>query len=191
MNHINDIVKEEKSESENETIRKRLLDRDRIVAEWLEAKRDENALLSTEQIEFLGLLAEKNLKNLSNKQGLTLSQRKIPGNIRRTLRNAVFDLERMGKYGFLGVGEDSSESIWNPKTLGSSKDREMFKKELLKKDFPVRSVSTFVECLVRLYGDEYAIPLAFAIQAGLTAREPWESDFEVDVPVLRRSKGHI
>lgn len=167
---------------------------DKYMDEWNQARIEGNTNFTEGDIGLLAKLAEKNLKNCGNKQGLNDNQRKAKQGVRRRTRNSLADLNRMVRNGFIGIGSGSMANSWNPKVWDSDKDRYMFDIEDVKEDLPVQSLTNVVQALVELYGDKYAIPLADAIRQGLITfegskkREPWESVYDIDVPILRRTQ---
>lgn len=160
--------------------------RDRYIAEWKEAKTRNESTLSLHQIEFLGRLAEMNLRNIDGKAGLTNNDSKEKGYIRATLRGAIADLDRMASHGFIGATGPTAH-FWNPCSYNNSVNRPLFDPDKLKEDLPVHKIASFVEALVGMYGDEYAIPLANAIRKGLVDREPW-GNYEVRVSIVREAR---
>ncbi len=167
----------EEKEKDNE-IRKRLTHLDRSLEKW----KKENSTLTHERIDFLHTLASKNLWNLSNKQGLNDNQRGMKTNIQQHLRYSFSDIDQMIRLGFIG-----GHSLWNPHFFDSNIDREPYNPDSWREVFPIDSVCDFVRIMTRLYGDEYAIPIADAIKSGLEEREQG-LHIEVDVPVTRRKK---
>jgi len=178
MNHINDKDKEL-------MIRQRIANKDSNIEIWLKEERDNRSNFTEDQIKFLGILAEKNLKYLSNKQALTDPQRQMKTSIHKYMRNTVLDLSRMVNYGFIGP-----ESYWNPISWGG-KDSPPFDDKVIKNCFPSYDISILIEALVGMFGDEYAIPIANGIEKGLRKSEGWDTSYEIEVPVIRKAKKSI
>jgi len=170
------------NENKQRIIKERLALKDKYIETWLEDQRHGRSTLTEDRIQFLGLLAEKNLKYLSNKQNLSDSQRQMKTNMHEWMRNSILDLNRLVTYGFIG-----SESYWDPESWGG-KSSPPFDPEILRGCFPSFDMATLIEALVGLYGDDYAIPIANGIEKGLRKRMGWNSSFEVEVPVIRRAK---
>jgi hypothetical protein len=166
-------------------LRERLEWRDKRITDWLSAEAEGETLLTEDQIKFLGVLAEKNLKNELDRQGLTNDEQKMKEYVRRKMRNAISDLGRLVRYSFIGA-----YSYWDPNVLDTNANRRLpFDPNLLKEDFPISSVADFIGAIVGMYGDEYAVPIAEAVKQGLQSREKGgDPAVEVDVPVMRRYK---
>jgi hypothetical protein len=153
---------------------------DEFEEEWLKAFKMEETNFTSSEIGLLRTLAEKNMKN-DGGQGLNNNQRQAKRAVQKRMRNSLSDLDRMARFWYIGAG-----SPWKKKE--KKQDRLMFKTKSVSEDLPVAKICTFIECLVRTYGDRYAVLLANSIAKGLSERESWESGFEVDVPVIRRSR---
>lgn len=166
-------------EEQKRIIRDRLALRDKWIEEWQKEREKGNSILTEDRIDFLGVLVEKNFTGKS----LNPNQNSMKKEIHQKFRNAFSDINRMIKEGIIGKGWNSDDIFQN------GKDRYPYDPKIWRENFPLSSVSSFVECLVYLYGDEYAVPLAGAIRTGLTNHEGWGSKFEIDVPILRRIKG--
>lgn len=170
------------SQGRQRIIRDRMAMRDRWIEEWHKERDKGNSILTENNIDFLGVLVEKNLtgKSLNSNQGSMKKE------IHQKFRNAFSDINRMINNEIIGKG-----GFWNPEFVNQDgKNRYPYDPEIWREDFPLSSVSSFVECLVNLYGDEYAVPIAESIRKGLVTREGWDSKFEVDVPILRRSRSN-
>ncbi|MGD0057647.1 MAG: hypothetical protein ABSB83_07395 [Methanomassiliicoccales archaeon] len=151
---------------------------------WKKDKDKEFSILTSENLDFLRILAERNAWFSSNKQGLSPAQKSMKTEIHQKLRNAFFDIDRMISLGFMGISDN-----WNPFFYGNKKEnRYPYDFETWHEDFPVTKVTEFVKCLVTMYGDEYAVPIAEAVKQGLQSGEVLggQTSVEVDVPVIRR-----
>lgn len=167
---------------QNELIKARLALKDSYIDLWLKDLGDGRSSLTEDRIGFLGILAEKNLKFLSNKQNLTDPQRQMKTNLHEWMRNSVLDLSRMAKYGFIGP-----DSLWDPGCWGQ-KSNLPFDPKVMKELFSPYDIANFIEALVGMYGDEFAIPIANGIEKGLIKREGLGSSFDVEVPVIRKAR---
>jgi|WetSurMetagenome_2_1015567.scaffolds.fasta_scaffold74737_3 hypothetical protein len=174
MNHMNDQYKE--------LIRARLALKDSYIEGWLEELRHGRSALTGDRIEFLGTLAEKNLKFQSNKQNLSDPQRQMKTSMHEWMRNVILDLSRMANYDFIGP-----DSRWNPDCWGG-KSNLPFDPKIMKEFFSAHDIANFIEAVVGMYGDEFAIPIANGIEKGLSKHEGWDSKFDIEVPVIRKAK---
>lgn len=165
--------------------KKRLIaERNELLDKQIEAwKSDGSRILTDDNLDVLRSLASKNLANMENKQNLTPNERSQKTLIHQKLRNGVKDIIRMIDLGIMGPS-----SMWNPFCYDDRVDRLPYDVEVWKEDFSVSDIGKLVECLVSMFGDEYAVPLADAIRRGLEAKEGWNSSYEVDVPVIKRGK---
>lgn len=166
---------------------------DRYVEDWKKEVKNRKSVLSEENIDFLGKLAIINLQNLNNKQGLTEQQRSMKRNIHNTLTSAFSDIDRMIFFGLIGI-----DSRWNPISYEVYKpvmdgqvprkleNRPVYKFSSWEEAFPISRVSRFIECLVSMYGDSYAIPIAGAVEFGLKKHDN-NADFTIEVPIIRKS----
>jgi len=153
---------------------------DKQVESWKQAN---DRILTDDNIEILRTLAMKNLTNRENKQNLTPNERAQKTDIHQKLRNGFNDIYRMINIQMMGPN-----SFWNPNCFDDRVNRLPYDVATWKEDFKAYDVGQFVECLVAMFGDEYAIPIADAIRRGLEAKEGLDSSYEVDVPVIRRNK---
>jgi hypothetical protein len=175
-------MNDQREDSMNEHIRIRLDGIEQVLDEW----KREPRILTNEQIDFLKVLADKNIRNLSNKQELTDNQRGMKTNVHHKLRDGFSDIDRMINLGFIG-----ERDLLSPLFYGRSKtNRYPYDKDTWREDFPVQKVCNFIERLVKLYGDDYALPIANAIRIGLESRENVNNTL-VDVPILRRSRSGL
>ena len=166
MTHQDDIYEKSGQKKPEFLLKENIEWLDRMLEDW---KKDMDAglsVLTPDDIGFLRTLAEKNARFLSNKQGLSDPQRSMKKEIHQKLRNAFFDVDRMITCGFIGLSE-----IWNPAWYGHKKVKYPYDVDTWREDFPVTKVTEFVKCLVRMYGDDYAVPIAEAIKQGLQSRD--------------------
>jgi hypothetical protein len=148
---------------------------------WRKRVNDDLSVLTINEINCLRILVEKTIKTKTGYQNLSGPQRETKNYIHEKLRNAFSDIVSLIQTGIMGYN-------WNPKDIhGSRRDLFPYPLDTWKKDYPVASVSDFIERLVTFYGDEYAVPIANGIAKGLRNREGWDSTFEIDVPVIRRT----
>jgi hypothetical protein len=169
-------------------INKDLVNLEQKILEWIEAHNDGKTILTEEEIKFLYVLAEKNLKYKGDKQGLTPAQRKMKESIHKKVGNSISDIRRLAVNDFIGGTTSAFGNKWDPSEWGYRKSVLPYDDDTWKKEIPVDSICIIVSHLTRMYGDEYAIKIANSIANGLAEREPLDSEYEVDVPVIRRTK---
>ncbi|MHA1286830.1 MAG: hypothetical protein ACTSPB_05430 [Candidatus Thorarchaeota archaeon] len=176
MNHMKPI----ENDNKERIIRERLSDLDTIFKDWMNEFERGNTILTKGEIEGLYTLAEKNFKFLSRKQGLNDNQRKTKEYVHKKMGNAILDLSRMATYGFIGTYTE-----WNPNAYNPNLDSLPYKIETWHDEFPVYHVSNFIRALVMMFGDEYALPIAEAIERGLKGR-PENINHSIEVPIIKK-----
>ena len=151
------------------------------LAQQLEVWKSESRILITsDQIEFLRDLANKHLMG----QQLNTNQRVMKTRIHMAVGSGMDDIARLISLGFIGISSKfdplgpvpdkpfpmTSEELRlhqyrRPRMM--EKIDPPFKVDTWRKEVPVSCLETIVECFVEMYGEEYAIPLARAIEKGL------------------------
>ena len=172
VSYMNDM-KPKPKDAHEERIMMRLDYLDTFLEDW---KKEPKGFLTRDQIDFLGRLANKTVY----REQLTAAQRQTKSEIHKNLGHAVRDINRMIRHGFVG-----SSSEWDPWQLDDGKHELPYKMEKWKEDVPVEALVEIIFSFVGMYGDEYAIPIAKAIEDGLRKREQFEKH-EIEVPVIRR-----
>jgi uncharacterized protein YbaA (DUF1428 family) len=168
MTHQDEIYDESGRKKPEFLLKESIAWLDKMLENWKNEIDAGFSVLTSYDIDFLRILAEKNARLLSNKQGLSDPQKSMKTEIHQRLRNAFFDIDRMITCGFIGISD-----IWNPAWYGHKKVKYPYDVDTWREDFPVAKVTEFVKCLVRMYGDDYAVPIAEAIKQGLQSREEW------------------
>jgi hypothetical protein len=177
---MNDNITEINKQRKRGLITERTEWLDRMVEDWKQSK---DRILTDDKIDALRTIALKNLDYRENKQNLTQNVRAQKTDIHQKLRNGFLDIVRMINMEMMGPN-----SKWNPYCHDDRVDRLPYDVNTWREDFKAYDVGQFVECLVSMFGDDYAIPIADAIRRGLEANDGFDSKFEVDVPVIKRSK---
>jgi len=152
----------------NEQERVRLEIANNRINGWAEENKRRNpntVLLTNDQILKLSRILDDWMNKKTSSDGVRTAKKEI----HQSLKTAFNDISYMVSYGFIRT--DSP-----------------YKKETWKEDFPAYKVNNFVRALVALYGDEYAIPIAQGIKEGLVDREGFESTYDIEVSVIRKSK---
>lgn len=163
------------------------------LQEWKSKKR---GLLTTHEIEFLYVLAEKHFTG----RRLNPSQRVDKSFIHDKVGYGVRDISYLVSLGFIGW-----DSRWDPLGIcicdsyrqNPRLDEPInppYKMDIWKKEISSDRLARIVEKFVDMYGEEYAIPLAKAIERGLkrhTDRSEilgnhWNNT-SVEVPIIKRS----
>jgi len=172
--------------TDDEELRKRELDArikqalDRLDYDIKRWKKCKDTILTNDNVDMLRLLAEKNIKG----GNLSQNQREMKKDIHQNLRNAFFDIDRLITIGFMG-----KSYVFDPAnyTYPMVKSKNVYDQEKIwKQDFPIEKVGHFIKALVEMFGDEYAIPLASAIEDGLIENQ--SGQFEIEVPIIKRIK---
>ena len=182
----------------------------------------EEGFLTTAQIAFLGVLAEKHL----NERQLTPEQRTMKTGIHQQVGYALRDIVLLQSSGFIGwssrfdplghcpldpyqvriqasdldrlTGRIGKPVDGKPLDLRPPRMREKmnppFKMETWKEDVPSTYLERIVGGFVEMFGDEYAIPLAKAIEKGLKRYNDrmelmngYWTNMSIEVPIIRRS----
>lgn len=170
----------ESREAQLDKLRRMKLD---TLQQLLDDWKLKSKILSDPQIDFLRTLADKNTSNLSYKQELNDNQRKMKTSIHQKLRDGFSDINQMIDLGFIGSVDHLSPYFYG----NSEENRYPYDINTWREDFPVEKVSQFVACLVKMYGDDYALPLAEAIRKGLEEKDIFRNE-QVDVPIIRRMR---
>ena len=151
----------------------------KILHDWLEVwEGTNNRVLTTDQISFLGILARKSVL----RESLTKAERQMKTEVHKKVRNSLADIEFLIDAGFIG-----STSLWNPAEYGLGESKLPYDIDYWREDIPIDRVCRIVECLVNMFGDEYAVPLLSALQKGIASR-PENSNFSIEIPITKRMK---
>ncbi len=190
--------------------------------EWKrEVRSKKEGFLTTAQIDFLGVLAEKHLRE----QQLNQNQRTMKTGIHKQVGYALRDIVLMERLGFIGwssrfdplgnfiltpyamrieaseldrlTGRAGKPVDGGPLDMRSPRMREKinppFRMETWKEDLPAIYLERIVRGFVEMFGDEYAIPIAKAIEKGLKTyndrmeltKNYW-TNTGIEVPIIRR-----
>ncbi len=149
--------------------RKELESFNREMEEWARLPDTKRGILSEEQIRLLPKLMENALSGTPS--NLSPSQRTQKVEIHYRVGRAVRDLTIMVQQGIVRADDRILT-------------RPLFKVETWREEIPVNSLSVIVEMMVRMFGYEYAVPLARAIEEGLTKAS--DMDETIEVPIIRR-----
>lgn len=136
-------------------------------------------LLTSSQIRVLSVAARKNF----DRGVMTGSEKTNKSEVLRGLSNALFDINQLIRLELI-----DPESTWTPTTVKDKEKNLFYRKKEVRNSFKVQEVCAIIQALSKMFGDEYAVPMADAIRAGLQEREREWGAGEVDVPVIRRRR---
>ena len=154
--------------------REMLSELDRRLSKWAEC---DDKILTPDRIRVLSRIADKNLRCVK----LTGAQRQEKFEIRKKLRGALADIERMALLELMG-----GPSRWDPSEWGENNTKLPFPDDGWRTDLPVERVVTLVRRLVGMFGEEYAVPLAMAVEDGYRDHQPDDACMSVEVPIILR-----
>lgn len=158
----------------SQVLREELSILDRRISAW---KKRDDKILTEERIAELRVIAEKNLSGAS----MSHSQRSTKSEIHQKLRDAFADIERMALFEFIGC-----PSRWDPSDWGERGARLPYSDLIWSEDFPVEGVAVLVRRLISMFGEKYAVPLAYAIEEGYRDHLQ-DSGISVEVPIIIRA----
>ena len=167
-------MKTDTSDLHSDLRREILSELDRRLSKW--AERDDK-ILTTNRIKVLSKIADKNLRGTK----LTGPQRTAKYEIHKMLRGALADIERMALLEFIG-----SPSRWDPSNWGENDAKLPYPDDVWRADLPVGRVAVLVRRLVGMFGEEYAVPLAMAVEEGYRDHQQ-DDDMSVEVPIILRA----
>jgi len=144
------------------------------LSKW--ANRDHIVLTPT-QIKILSKIADKNLRGVK----LTGAQRTAKSEIHMQLRGSLADIELMVLLEFIG-----SPSRWDPSNWREVEAKLPYPDQVWREDLPVERVAVLVRRLVGMFGEEYAVPLAKAVEDGYRDHQPDDACMSVEVPIILR-----
>jgi len=140
------------------------------LREWAALPSSERGILTQDEINFLLVLHEKSLRR---PQGLTDAQRGMKAEVSHRVGRAIRDIILLIKLGFIRADD----------RLNS---KPAFKVDTWKDEIPAEYLAAIVETMVQMFGDEYALPLAKAIEEGLLYNSRGVDS--VEVPVIRKKR---
>jgi hypothetical protein len=158
---------------------------------WEELRKKTPGALTSHEIESLKVIAEKHLYN----RQLTGAQRETKSQIHKRIGAAFRDIWMLMRCDFMG-----SSSRWDPtgwkgwqrasrmealKHMVNPKTNLPYDLETWKKDVPILVLVDIVRTFVEMYGDEYAAPLAKAIECGLQVHDT-PKQVIVEVPIIKK-----
>lgn len=138
------------------------------MRDWESLDVKNRGIITVSQIPFLLTLREKSLRGGS----LGPAQRTMKSEIHQEVGRAIRDIIILINLGFIrpdnrqGIKPDFKESMW-------------------KEEIPSNRLSVIVQTMVEMFGEEYAIPLARAIEEGL--RKKYGNKDHIEVPVIRKA----
>ena len=134
-------------------------------------------ILTEHRVLDLRVYAEKSIigGNLSHNQSSMKCE------IHQKLRDALADIERMCVFEFIG-----HPSRWDPADW-ELKSHPVYSDDIWREDFPFERVAILVRRLVGMFGEDYAVPLAKAVEDGFQDYLRNER-MSVEVPIIMRER---
>lgn len=158
----------------SEVLREELHILDMRISDW---KKRPDRMLTDDRIDALRVIAEKNLSGAS----MSHNQTEMKSQIHQKLHDAFADIERMALLEFIG-----RPSRWDPSDWGEKGARLPYSGHIWSEDFPVEGVAVLVRRLISMFGEKYAVPLAYAIEEGYKDYLQ-DSSISAEVPIVLRA----
>jgi hypothetical protein len=147
---------------------------DRLLSQWA---RSEDKVITYEELRVLLKIADKNLRH----HKMTGAQRNAKSQLHKRICGALADIERMVLLEFIG-----SPSRWDPADWGEEDGKPPYPDEVWRSDLPIGRLAVIVRRLVGMFGEDYAVPLANALEEGYRDHLQ-DEEITVEVPIVLRA----